>query len=139
MRKKNLKNCISVELSYRNKTELIYRKMPYPANYIWDAPEIPEETALLDSEETLYTFMGITLYNNFVKRINCKNFIIIETADRKEFIPENLNVIIEHHNNSLAESIESIFCNWLLHNELPEKFHFPIERENSLFEINFNY
>jgi hypothetical protein len=137
MLKKNLASCFSVELSYRNKNELIYRRMPYPADYIWDAPEIPENEALQNTDNTLYVFMGIKLYNNFQKHINCKNFIIMETENRKEYIPQHFNTIIENNNNSFSESIEKYFCKWLLNNELPQVFHTPVERSENTFEINF--
>ena len=137
MHRKNLANCFSVELSYRNKTELIYRRMPYPSDYIWAAPEIPEAEALQNKDDSLYIFMGIKLYNDFQKHINCKNFIIMETANRKEYIPQHFNTIIKNNNNSLADNIEKHFCKWLLNNELPQMFHTPFEHAENLFEINF--
>ncbi|MBR1967090.1 MAG: LacI family DNA-binding transcriptional regulator [Lentisphaeria bacterium] len=137
MRKKNLKRCISVELSFRDKNQFIFRQLPFPENYIWNAPELDINDALFDTDSTFYVFMGIKLYNKLCEIKNCKHFLIHETINQKENIPQNFNMILEHPSDILAENLEKTFCRWLVNDEKPSKFHTAIERPSEIFEVHF--
>ena len=136
---RGLKNCFSVELSFQKEEELIFRAMPYPNNFIWDAPICPLEEVREHQEDSLFVIMGMGLYQKMLARNwSCKNFVIVEYSADKAKVPDDFDAVFVARTGVAPQNIEDVFCPWLLSGKKPEIFHHVLEAEEDNFEFRFH-
>lgn len=135
---RGLKYCFSAAPTFFEDSGLIFREMPYPDHFIWNAPEIPEEQVKALAEDSLFILMGMDVYKRMISRgFKCKNCIIVEFIEDKDRIPENFDAVFARQNSARTEHIEEIFCPWLLKGKEMANFHNVLELEEQDFEFRF--
>ncbi|MBE6392964.1 MAG: LacI family transcriptional regulator [Lentisphaerae bacterium] len=136
---RNLHHCFSVAPAFTDKKHVVFRKIPYPDHFIWNAPEVPEETVRCVADDSLFVIMGMSIYRQLTScGFVCKNFVIAEAFEDQSRVPENFDAVFVRQLSAKAEHIAEIFCPWLLENRKPDTFHKVLEMEEHHFEFRFN-
>ena len=136
---RNLHHCFSAAPSFSDKNHVIFREMPYPDHFIWNAPEVPEEKVKRVAEDSLFVIMGMDIYQQLTScGFACKNFVIVEFLEDKSRVPENFDAVFVRQTSVKAEHIEDFFCPWLLEDKKSDTCHKVLEMEEHNFEFRFN-
>ena len=138
--RKGLTRCVAVQPSPLPGGKCLFRAMPFPEDYIWSAPPVPEEQALRDADTTLFIVMGM----KFLRRLSAdgfpgKNVVIVDFPDEKNSIPPELDAVFLDAMNGDIRGMEELFVPWLLDGKTPEKHHNAIPVDEKCFEFNFHF
>ena len=137
--KKNLKYCFSAEPSYLDKEKCIFRALPYTNDFIWDAPEVPEEEVRRLREESLFSVMGMSVAEKLIKEgFDERNFVINEFFENQSKVPEHFNAVFVRRAALTAQDIHSFFAPRLLENRPLTEFHRAVYAGEDCFEFRFN-
>lgn len=134
---RGLKYCFSAAPSFPE-GDLLFRQMPYPDYFIWNAPAVPAEKVRALESEALLVIMGTKLRGQLLSLgFNCKNCVIVEFMEDKNKVPETFDAAFVRQTSVKAEHIEELFCPWLLENKKMNTFHNVLELEEDNFEFRF--
>ena len=137
--KKNLEYCFSAEPSYLDKDKYIFRALPYANDFVWDAPEVPEEEVRRLKEESLFSVMGMDVAEKLTKAgFDERNFVINEFVENRSKVPEHFNAVFVRRAALTAQDIHSFFAPRLLENRPMTEFHRAVPAEEDCFEFRFN-
>ena len=137
--KKNLKYCFSAEPSYLDKDKYIFRALPYTNDFVWDAPEVPEEEVRRLKEESLCLVMGMGVAEKLTKAgFDERNFVINEFVENRSKVPEHFNAVFVRRAALTAQDIHSFFAPRLLENRPMSEFHHAVFADKDCFEFRFN-
>ncbi|MBQ7206248.1 MAG: LacI family DNA-binding transcriptional regulator [Lentisphaeria bacterium] len=138
--RRGLTRCIAVQPSPLPERKYLFRAMPFPDDYIWSAPPVPEEQALGDAASTLFVVMGMRLLRRLTADgFPCENAVVVDFADEKNNIPPELDAVFSDTVSVNIRGMEDLFVPWLLDGKCPEKYHNAIPVGEECFEFNFHF
>ncbi|MBQ9501515.1 MAG: LacI family DNA-binding transcriptional regulator [Lentisphaeria bacterium] len=138
--RRGLTRCVSVQPSHLSGRKYLFRAMPFPGDYIWNAPLISEEEVVRNAGTTLFVVMGIRLFRNLTAgRFPCEHAVVVGFDDEKDSVPPELNTVFLDTVSVNLQGLEAFFIPWLLDGKVPEKYHNALPVGEESFDFNFHF
>ena len=138
--RRGLARCVAVQPSPLPDGKYLFRAMPFPEDYIWSAPLIPEEQVVRDAASTLFVVMGVRLLRRLTAGgFPCENAVAVDYAGEKDSIPPEADVVLSDTVSIHIRGMEDLFVPWLLDGKRPEKYHNAIPVGEECFEFKFHF
>lgn len=138
--RRGLTRCVSVQPSHLPGRKYLFRAMPFPDDYIWNAPLISEEEVVRNAGTTLFVVMGIRLFRDLnAVCFPCGNAVVVGFDDEKDSVPPELNAVFLDTMSVNILGMETFFIPWLLDGKVPEKYHNALPVGEESFDFNFHF